>query len=149
MVDQLDAPSVTPEPDPSDGHLVPVEPPTPEERQARWMSQLQSMIDDVASAAGPALREVAAKAAELAAKAGEAAGPFAHRAATVTTDVGQRVAARGREIATDLRRAADGTTDAAGDGATEAADHAGTSAESAADAVMPDPSADHHETPTA
>ena len=73
-----------------------------DDRHVRWMAQLQAMIDDVASTAGPAMRELAAKAAELAAKAGDAAGPFAHRAASVTSDVGQRVAARGREIATDL-----------------------------------------------
>lgn len=145
MVEQLDAPTVTPEPEPTNGHLVPIEAPAPDERQARWMAQLQSMIDDVASAAGPALREVAAKAAELAAKAGDAAGPFAHRAASATSDMGQRVAARGREIATDLRRATDGAADEAAEGAADAAGEVAAGA----DAVMPDPSVEHHETPTA
>ena len=128
MVEQLDAPSVNPEPEPTDGHAAPGDGPAPDERQARWMAQLQSMIDDVASTAGPAMRELAAKAAELAAKAGDAAGPFAHRAASVTTDVGQRVAARGREIATDLRRAAEG-----------AEEDAPAGGETGADAAMPDP----------
>ena len=99
MVDQMDAPSTPPpgpEPEPA--------PEANETRQARWVSQLQAMIDDVATAAGPTLREVAAKAAELAAKAGDAAGPIAHKAASVTGDVGQRVATRSRDLAADLRR---------------------------------------------
>ena len=77
-----------------------------EDRHARWMAQLQTMIDEVTTAAAPTARELGAKAAELAARAADAVGPFAHRAAGVTSDVGQRVASRGREIATDLRRPA-------------------------------------------
>jgi hypothetical protein len=107
--------------------------PPADDRQARWMGQLQAMIDDVATTAGPTLRELAAKAAELAAKAGDSAGPLAHRAAIATTDVGQRVAARGREIATDMRRAADG------DG-----NDTPPATESAPDAAMPDPTTEQH-----
>lgn len=66
--------------------------------------QLQQMIDTLATQAAPVMREVAAKAAELAAVAGEKAGPFAHKAAGVTESVGQRVAARSKEMAADLRR---------------------------------------------
>ncbi len=66
--------------------------------------QLQQMIDTLATQAAPVMREVAAKAAELAAVAGEKAGPIAHRAAGVTENVGQRVAARSKEVAADLRR---------------------------------------------
>ena len=66
--------------------------------------QLQQMIDTLATQAGPVMREVAAKAAELAAVAGEKAGPFAHKAAGVTESVGQRVAARSKVVAADLRR---------------------------------------------
>lgn len=66
--------------------------------------QLQQMIDTLATQAGPVMREVAAKAAELAAVAGEKAGPFAHKAAGLTESVGQRVAARSKEMAADLRR---------------------------------------------
>jgi len=69
-----------------------------------WMSQLQSMIDDVATQAAPVLRQVGAKAAELAAVAGEKAGPFAHRAADATEAAGVRIAERGREVAEQLRR---------------------------------------------
>lgn len=66
--------------------------------------QLQQMIDTLATQAAPVMREVAAKAAELAAVAGEKAGPIAHKAAGVTESVGQRVAARSKEMAADLRR---------------------------------------------
>ena len=69
--------------------------------------QLQQMIDTLATQAGPVMREVAAKAAELAAVAGEKAGPLAHRAAGMTEQVGQRVAARSKEVAADLRRPRD------------------------------------------
>jgi len=69
-----------------------------------WVAQLQGMIDSVAEQAGPVLREVAAKAAELAAAAAENAGPALHRAANVTAEVGQKVAARSKEYAAELRR---------------------------------------------
>jgi hypothetical protein len=66
--------------------------------------QLQQMIDTLATQAGPVMREVAAKAAELAAVAGEKAGPLAHRAAGMTESAGQKIAARSKEMAADLRR---------------------------------------------
>ncbi len=69
-----------------------------------WVGQLQGMIDNVAEHAGPVLREVAAKAAELAAVAAENAGPALHRAADVTTDVGHKVAVRSKGYAAELRR---------------------------------------------
>jgi hypothetical protein len=50
---------------------------------------------------------VAAKAAELAAVAAENAGPVAHKAANATEHVGDRLAARSKELAADLRRAAE------------------------------------------
>jgi hypothetical protein len=147
MVDQMDPPNAGPtgEPTPGAQGTGPTASPNagpggegwagppPDDRQARWMGQLQTMIDDVATSAGPPLRELAAKAAELAAKAGDAAGPMAHRAAIATSDVGQRVAARGREIAGDLRRSAEG------DG-TETP----PATESAPDAAMPDPTTEQH-----
>ena len=73
--------------------------------------QLQGMIDTVAVKSGPVLREVAAKAAELAAVAGERAGPIAYKAAEATQKFGQRVADTSKEVAADLRRqqAAEGT----------------------------------------
>ena len=69
-----------------------------------WVGQLQAMIDGVAEHAGPVLREVAAKAAELAAVAAENAGPALQKAATMTTEVGHKVAARSKEYAAELRR---------------------------------------------
>jgi hypothetical protein len=66
--------------------------------------QLQQMIDTLATQAAPVMREVAAKAAELAAVAGEKAGPLAHRAAGYTEVAGQKLAARSKEVAADLRK---------------------------------------------
>ena len=66
--------------------------------------QLDSIIENLGSYAAPVLREIAARAAELAAKAGEAAGPMAHKAAEKTGEVGGRLATKGREVASDLRR---------------------------------------------
>jgi hypothetical protein len=102
MVDQRDALDAPPGPEPTEPRSY--ESGAAEGRAAAWLAQLQTMIDNVATAAGPTLREVAAKAAELAAKAGDAAGPFAQKAASVTGDVGQRVAAKSRDLAADLRR---------------------------------------------
>jgi|SRR5579862_894727 len=67
------------------------------------VSQLDGMIANLANYARPVLREIAARAAELAAKAGEAAGPVAHKAADATDVYGGRLAVKGREIASDLR----------------------------------------------
>jgi hypothetical protein len=75
-----------------------------EGRSREMLIQLQQMIDAVAAQAGPVMRDVAAKAAELAAVAAERAGPIAHRAADVTERVSVRVAARTKEMAEDLRR---------------------------------------------
>lgn len=69
--------------------------------------QLQQMIDTLATQAGPVMREVAAKSAELAAVAAEKAGPLAYKAAGVTQTVSERVAARSKEMAADLRRPTD------------------------------------------
>lgn len=72
--------------------------------------QLDSIIENLAGYALPVLREIAARAAELAAKAGEAAGPMAHKAAEKTEEVGGRLATKGREVASDIRRDASATT---------------------------------------
>jgi hypothetical protein len=73
----------------------------------KWVGQLQEMIDQAGRQAGPVLRDVAAKAAELAAIAAEHAGPVAHKAADMTEQVGDKVAARSKVLATDLRKAAE------------------------------------------
>ena len=69
-----------------------------------WLAQLQTMIDKAATQAAPVMREVAAKAAELAAVAGEKAGPVAARAAELTAEAGHKIAERSRDLATELRR---------------------------------------------
>ncbi|MGD0248085.1 MAG: hypothetical protein ABSB75_03440 [Candidatus Limnocylindrales bacterium] len=73
----------------------------------RWLAQLQEMIEEASKTAGPVLRDVAAKAAELAAVAAENAGPVAHKAADVTEHVGDRLAVRSKDLAADLRKAAE------------------------------------------
>jgi hypothetical protein len=69
-----------------------------------WLAQLQSMIENAATQAAPVMREVAAKAAELAALAGDKAGPVAARAAELTAEAGHRIAERSRDLAAGLRR---------------------------------------------
>jgi hypothetical protein len=69
-----------------------------------WLSQLQNMIEQIATQAAPVVREVGAKAAELAAAAGEKAGPVAHRAAELTSEAGLKLAERSRTFAAEIRR---------------------------------------------
>lgn len=69
----------------------------------RMLSQLQSMIDSVATQAAPVVRQIGAKAAELAAVAGDRAGPLAHRAADATAGAGEKLAERSRTWAAELR----------------------------------------------
>ncbi len=76
----------------------------------QMVGQLQHMIDQLTTQASPALKEVAAKAAELAAAAAVRAGPIAHKAAGVTESVGQRVASKSSQVATNLRGARSPTT---------------------------------------
>lgn len=87
------------------------EPETPQagkgEQAREWLSQLQAMIENLATQAAPVVREVGIKAAELAAKAGDKAGPVAQRAAELTSQAGNKLAERSRGMAADLRRDAD------------------------------------------
>jgi hypothetical protein len=100
-------------------------PKTPAGRE--MLVQLQQMIDTIATQATPVVRDVAAKAAELAAVAGKKAGPLAYRAAEVTDSLGQRMAARSKDFAADMRRSPEQT-------ATSADSEAGTDASEATDA---------------
>jgi hypothetical protein len=80
-----------------------------------WVRQLQSMIDQLTTQAGPVIKEIGAKAAELAAIAGDKAGPVAQKAAEVTGQAGQKLAEKSRDFAAELRRdtpATDETTSA-------------------------------------
>lgn len=91
-----------------------------------WVDQLQSMIDDLANQAAPVVRQIGAKAAELAALAGEKAGPIAHRAADATETAGIRLAERSRHLAEDLKRPhAEAAAGTEAPGATEATEVAG------------------------
>ncbi len=71
--------------------------------QRDMLRQLQQMIDQLAVQAGPPMREIAAKAAELAALAAQRAGPLAVKAAEKTQVYGERFAARSKEVAAELR----------------------------------------------
>jgi hypothetical protein len=100
--------------------------------QAReWIAQLQSMIEKLATQSAPVVREVGAKAAELAALAGEKAGPVAQRAAELTGKAGEKLAAKSRDLATELRRdaAAKPETETAADVAESTASESTTSDE--------------------
>ena len=86
-----------------------------------WLAQLQAIIDNLATQSAPVVREVGAKAAEIAALAAERAGPLAQRAADATAQVGIRVAERSRVLAADLRRGPEGAP-GGGEGMSGAAD---------------------------
>jgi hypothetical protein len=92
--------------------------------------ELSERVTVLVDKATPAVRDAAARASELVAKVGEAAGPAAHRAAGATADLGEKVAAKGRDWATDLRR----SNQAAGQPAEGAA---GPTAEPSADQALP------------
>ena len=115
---------------------------TGEQRFRDWIAQLQTMIDGVTTAAAPHVREIAAKAAELAAKAGDAAGPVAKKAAGVTSDVGQKVAAKSRDFAADMRRMTESDAPTNGNGAEPAIEPATESK------AQPNPQTPFSEPPT-
>jgi hypothetical protein len=97
--------------------------PAPSPTRDPALKQLDAIIENVRSYATPVLREIAARAAELAAKAGQAAGPMAQKAATKTGEVGDIVAMKGRALASDLRaEAAPPAEAAAGANATDGGD---------------------------
>ncbi len=84
------------EPEPAQGE--------PSAKAREWISQLQAMIENLATQAAPVVREVGAKAAELAALAGDKAGPVAAKAAELAGRAGEKVAVKSRDFAADLRR---------------------------------------------
>ena len=86
-----------------------------------WLTQLQAIIDNLATQSAPVVREVGAKAAEIAALAAERAGPLAQRAAEATAQVSVRVAERSRGLAAELRRGPEGAP-GGGKGSAGAAD---------------------------
>ncbi len=98
-----------------------------------WLAQLEHMIESLTTQAVPVIRQVGAKAAELAALAAEKAGPIAHRAAELTEVAGAKVAERSRHLAEELRRErppeGDGGSGAAAGGEGGAAGATGEAAE--------------------
>ena len=96
-------------------------------QQAReWLTQLQAMIENLATQAAPVVRDIGAKAAELAAIAGEKAGPLAQRAAVFTEQAGHKLAERSRDFAEELRRDAAAAKAASTPDAADTADTADT-----------------------
>lgn len=74
------------------------------DKAREWLTQLQAMIENLATQAAPVVRDIGAKAAELAAIAGEKAGPVAQRAAELTGQAGNKLAEKSHALAADLRR---------------------------------------------
>jgi hypothetical protein len=70
----------------------------------RMLSQLQSMIDTIATQAKPVARQIGLKAAELTALAADRAVPAAHKAGDVAADASGKLATRSREFAEAMRR---------------------------------------------
>ena len=109
----------------------------------RMLSQLQGMIDSQATQAAPVVRQIGAKAAELAAVAADRAGPIAHKAADATADASGKLAERSRVWAADLRRseASGGTSDSpdAGSFADAGTGYAGTQGTSSGGVSTDDP----------
>jgi hypothetical protein len=93
-------------------------------RAREWLSQLETMIQQMATQDAPVARDIGAKAAELAAVAAVKAGPAAQKAAAVTTEYGQKFAEKAQSVAADWRHeneAAKSTGDAATDAPADAA----------------------------
>jgi hypothetical protein len=104
------------------------------DRAKEWISQLEDMIGNIAEQTTPVIKEVGAKAAELAAVAADKAGPMAHRAADWIDEKGPVAAERARQIAADLRASLPGA-----EAAPRAAEGPETAAETAAEAAGDDP----------
>ena len=107
-LDRLPAVHLDAEPkdaEPKQATFLPTEPSDRSSEPNAAVRQLEAISRNLTTFATPVLREIAARAAELAARAGEAAGPVAHKAAGVTEEVGGRLAAKGHEVASELRSA--------------------------------------------
>ncbi len=67
------------------------------------LESVREVVDDLAERAGPTVREISARAAELTAIAADRAAPFAKRAGEVTADASGKLASKSREWASELR----------------------------------------------
>ena len=110
--------------------------PAGSESGSTMLSQLQSMIDSIATQAAPMAKQIGAKAAELTAVAADRAGPMAHRAGDAAADASGKLAQRSRELAADLRRELAGSDNGASHDGPDASASGGSST---ATAVMDRP----------
>jgi hypothetical protein len=98
------------------------------------VDSLRSAFEELAERAGPTVKELSAKAAEITAAAADKAVPLARKAGEATADASGKLAVKSRGWAHDLREAEDGsegTTASAADtdgAATSAADTVGDAA---------------------
>ena len=67
------------------------------------LDSVRDAVDDLAERAGPTVRELSARAAELTAIAADRAAPLAKRAGEVTADASGKLASKSREWASELR----------------------------------------------
>lgn len=70
---------------------------------ASILDSVRDVVDDLAERAGPTVRQLSLKAAELTAIAADKAAPLAKRAGEVTADASGRLASKSREWASELR----------------------------------------------
>jgi hypothetical protein len=67
------------------------------------LDSVRDVVDDLAERAGPTVRELSARAAELTAIAADRAAPLVKRAGEVTADASGKLATKSREWASELR----------------------------------------------
>lgn len=70
---------------------------------ANILESVREVVDELAERAGPTVRELSARAAELTAIAADKAAPIAKRAGEVTADASGKLATKSREWASELR----------------------------------------------
>lgn len=70
---------------------------------ARIIDSLRGAVDDLAERAGPAVRDITARAAELTAAAATKAAPLAKKAGEATADASEKLAARSHAWASEHR----------------------------------------------
>jgi len=114
-------------------------PADPDSAGAKMISQLQSMIDSIATQAAPTARQIGIKAAELTAIAADRAGPIAHKAGDAAADVSGKLAVRSREWAETMRRELGGSGNGSSSPSDGATDAGATDASSTATTVMDRP----------
>ncbi len=105
-------------------------------RAKEWLAQLEAMIQEIATQAAPAARQVGAKAAELAAVAAAKAGPAVQKAGEVTAGYSARFAERAQSVATELRSS---VQPGAAEGPEASTDEASTDEASADEASADEP----------